>query len=201
MSEKVKCNVCGKEYTNRGITRHLKSCPEIHKNDSEGNYKYYTLKIKDVYKTNFFLFINVSSEITLGQLDQFLRDIWVECCDHLSSFHYNNQYYDINRFTGSFSINLKLEKLLDKKNSILYEYDFGSTTKLKIELKEEFFDKKRDSLIEIYARNKMPKYLKENYDNPANSPRFGVCGYLGPADEFKNITSWGKIEKVKNNKN
>lgn len=201
MSEKVKCNACGKEYTTRGITRHLKSCPEIHKNDSNGMYKYYTLKIRDVYEKYYFLYINVSAEITLGQLDQFLRDIWLECCNHLSSFYYRNEYYDINRFTDSAAINLKLEKLLDDKDSILYEYDFGSTTKLEIELKEEFFDKKRDSLIEIYARNKMPKYLIENFDDPANSPRTGVCGYLGPKDEYKDIISWGKMKKVKKNKN
>lgn len=85
-NKKVKCKVCGNEYSVRGITRHIKSCKAIKKEYSEGYYKYYTLKIKDIYKTDIFLYINVVSRLILGDLDQFLRDTWLECCNHLRGF-------------------------------------------------------------------------------------------------------------------
>ena len=198
-NEKVKCNACGNTYSVRGITRHIKACKAIQIEYSEGYQKYYTLKIKDSYMTDFFLYINVVSHLTLGELDQFLRDIWVECCNHLSGFRCRGYYYQMDEH-GSYGIpgkNIELNQLVEVGTNLMYEYDYGSTTELAIEVIDELTGPRRESLIEIFARNKMPDYFlnNEDYPEPCNSPRIGVCGYDGPYDQFKDITSWGKNTK------
>jgi len=198
-NKKVKCKVCGNEYTVRGITRHIKSCKAIQKDYSKGIYKYYTLKINDFYRSSFFLYVSAVSHLTLGQLDQFLRDIWVECCDHLSCFDYNGKTYNIDD-RSTFGIdgeNIQLKQLVKLGESLSYEYDYGSTTKLEIEVIDELSGGFRDSLIEIFARNELPDYFIDNeeFPNPSNSPRIGVCGYDGPIDKYKNPKSWGKNKK------
>lgn len=198
-NEKVKCNACGNEYTVRGITRHIKACKAIQIEYSEGYQKYYTLKIKDSYMTDFFLYINVVSHVTLGELDQFLRDIWVECCNHLSGFRCHGYYYTLNESSdlGIPGENSELNQLVEVGTNLMYEYDYGSTTELAIEVIDALTGPRRESLIEIFARNKMPDYFLNNkdYPEPYNSPRIGVCGYGGPLDEFKDITSWGTNQK------
>lgn len=198
-NKKVKCNACGKEYTARGITRHIKACQAIQEAYLKGYYKYYTLKIKDVYKTDFFLYINVVSHLTLGELDQFLRDIWLECCNHLSGFRCDGYYYTLNESDGYGMPGkyIELNELVQVGTKLEYDYDYGSTTELEIEVIDELTGPRRESLIEIFARNKMPDYYKKNsrYPNPSNSPRLGICGYDGPQDKFKDITSWGTNQK------
>jgi len=198
-NNKVKCNGCGKEYSVRGITRHLKSCKAIKNDYLDGFNKYYVLKIRDAYRKEFFIYVNVLGRLTLEDLDQFLRDIWVECCDHLSCFSYHGDDYSIGN-RSSFGIDgtdIELKDLIESGESFSYEYDFGSTTKLEIDVIDALYGKKREHLIEILARNKMPDYYLDNedYPDPSNSPRIGVCGYDGPLDRFKDIIHWGKIEK------
>lgn len=37
------------------------------------------------YSKKYWLIIEVSENVTLKELDNFIRDIWVECCGHLSA--------------------------------------------------------------------------------------------------------------------
>jgi len=198
-NKKVKCKVCGNEYTVRGITRHIKSCKAIQEKYSKGIYKYYTLKIKDAYSSSFFLYVSAVSHLTLEELDQFLRDIWVECCGHLSCFNYNGKTYNIDD-QSSFGVdgrNIQLKQLLKIGETLSYEYDYGSTTELEIEVIDQLSGDFRESLIEIFARNELPDYFVENEDfpEPSNSPRIGVCGYDGPLEQFEDPVSWGKNKK------
>lgn len=40
------------------------------------------------------MFVEIKETETLKALDRFLRDIWVECCGHLSEFDINGVIYD-----------------------------------------------------------------------------------------------------------
>ena len=83
-----KCLFCDKTFAKAGINRHLK----IHldeKLNPEG--VSFLVKIEPNPrwgKTPYFLSLWVDGETTLKQLDKFLRDIWLECCGHLSAFRY-----------------------------------------------------------------------------------------------------------------
>ena len=91
----------------------------------------YHIKIS-AYKA-YWLHIEMNAMATLAELDQFLRDIWLECCGHLSEFTINGIRYETSPSDDwlemdSKSMNVQLRKVLKVKDKFSYEYDFGSTT-------------------------------------------------------------------------
>lgn len=54
----------------------------------------FELLITDKYDKDYWLIVLIKETATLKELDQFIRDIWVECCDHLSSFTINGEEYE-----------------------------------------------------------------------------------------------------------
>src|SRR5262249_42610658 len=141
----------------------------------------------------------------MGELDQFLRDIWLECCDHLSAF--DDDEVDMEDRVGN---------IISKGTKLSYDYDFGSTTHLIVKGVGE-----REGLIvnpgevRLLARTDPPDIpcgrrrkspatiidMENAYDESGwlcarcaektglseeemtlpvvNSPRTGVCGYTG----------------------
>lgn len=53
-------------------------------------------------KCKYRLVIEVKNTATLEDVDQFLRDIWLECCDHLSAFEIDGISYE--SFSGTDSL-------------------------------------------------------------------------------------------------
>lgn len=93
-SYKGKCYACGNVYTKRGMRHHLKSCKKLKEKFREcGENKYFMIRIKAKYAKQFFLYLDIKANVKLSELDQFLRDIWLECCNHLSCFKINNESY------------------------------------------------------------------------------------------------------------
>lgn len=197
------CKFCRQDFTKRQITDHLDVCSKREKGTRIKNLR---LRVSDPYAKNFWLIVEVFPEAKLKDLDLLIRDVWVECCDHLSLF-------------GDYGNQIGKEKLimdtLQLGDTINYTYDFGSSTELVIEAfaysNYQLSDNKR---IELVARNYVPlsqctkcgkqatqictycaeKEMElvcdkcaEQYHNEeigehytlslANSPRSGVCGY------------------------
>lgn len=142
---KGKCKFCNKDFTRAGIRRHLSSCKsrkdELKSNDGNEKTGYYELFITDKYLKDYWMLIEIDESLKLKDLDQFIRDIWVECCGHLSSFIINGQAYDILppddyiRGPAPKDMDIKLKKVLNPGDKFEYEYDFGSTTELLISVK------------------------------------------------------------------
>ncbi|MFJ1410020.1 hypothetical protein [Capnocytophaga canimorsus] len=80
--------------------------------------------------SNYFLYLLVDGETTMKKVDRFLRDIWLDCCGHLSAFAYKGG--------GKLGMSKKLKDALNKGDVLEYEYDFGSTTDLQIKVEEEY---------------------------------------------------------------
>ncbi|MCM1181460.1 MAG: plasmid pRiA4b ORF-3 family protein [Clostridium sp.] len=139
---KGKCKYCGKEYTFSYMSRHLLVCEERQKklaNETGGKEcRYFELAICARYDRNYWLFVEMQETAALEDLDCFLRDIWVECCGHLSAFEMDGISYSVapqeDFFWGRMekSMNCKLGSVLEKGMTFGYEYDFGSTTELVI---------------------------------------------------------------------
>ena len=198
--DKPVCNICKKEYSYRAIKRHINSC--INKNYDKGNSYLYYLIIKDSYNNMYYLHISAKRDITLYDLDEYIRNVWVECCGHMSAF-FNKR--------DELSMNMTLKKAFSQTEKLEYIYDFGSSTKLTVEFVKEFKGE-QDIDIKTLSRNPLPSvecsecgskevvgicsqcmwegeaYLcKEcllthecgvNMILPyVNSPRTGVCGY------------------------
>lgn len=134
--------------------------------------------------------MEIKETATLKDLDQFLRDIWVECCGHLSSFDIDGVSYDAAQQNDYFwgkpakSMNCKLKSVLKKGMTFGYKYDFGSTTGLMITVVNDRTGAARKEKLIILSRNNPIEILcdacgKEMLLPVCNSPRMGVCGYCG----------------------
>lgn len=206
---KGKCYYCNKELTERTIKRHMKSC-SIMKNRIEESIakngklrKQFIIAIKPRYEKNeYCIYLSIDGTLGLVHIDQFIKDVWVECCGHLSAFVIKKKFYQDNE------MNIRLNEILSIGEKFQYEYDFGSTTYLELEVVDIIDVSKDFTQIEIIARNNEvinqceacgaeAKYFHYEEDkwlckncidegndmisefNYCNSPRDGVCGYEG----------------------
>lgn len=125
------------------------------------------------YNKEFWLYIAIDIDCTLKDLDQFLRDVWVECCGHLSMFRINGKNYEseVDEDCGwgkhINDMNMKLKDVVSVNDKIQYEYDFGSTTYLELKVVDELICSKKGKKIEIVARNNEPKLSCSDCDKSA----------------------------------
>jgi hypothetical protein len=92
----------------------------------------------------------IKAEAKLEALDSFLRRIWLECCGHLSALRigtidYFSRGYEFGAWTpfGELGRQRPVERSMNSRigdalpavgECFGYEYDFGSTTRLKIKV-------------------------------------------------------------------
>lgn len=82
------CFFCKKVYTKSGINRHLQKHLEAEVTEGKPGISY-LLKIEidsSWGKSPYFLSIWMDGEAKMSNLGNFLRQIWLECCGHMSSF-------------------------------------------------------------------------------------------------------------------
>lgn len=173
-----KCYFCGKDVTNRTAKRHVKTCSVFQEKNEEGIKlskslkERFIIKISDKETKKFVLYIVIDSYLKLRELDSFIREIWVECCNHLSLFRINGEKYLSNvELNDGESQNVSLEEVLCVGDTFDYEYDFGTTTYLEGEIVDKIKSGDSAPQIEIIIRN--------NKVGDTNSPREDKCDYVG----------------------
>lgn len=199
--QKGNCYLCGASYTRSGMLKHL----QTHLAAEEGQPSY-LLKVRDE-DNKYWLYLDLSMTSTLSALDTFLRNIWLECCGHLSAFLTGNRGYN------ELSMSTKLSRI-PEGTELRYMYDFGSTTCLFITFVQIGQRTKQRLSVRLLARNapytfpcsacgrdaafydmeEWPPVLycadcmkKTGSDYPlpvTNSPRSGVCAYAGERDSY-----------------
>ncbi|MFH1916039.1 MAG: hypothetical protein ABIJ21_02130 [Nanoarchaeota archaeon] len=202
---KGKCRLCNKEFSQRGMKKHILACDK-----DKGQENVFLIKAE---AGPFWVYFEIETEKTLKKLDAYLKDLWLECCGHLSAFTISNQRYSIYEQeldSDEKDMNAKLRNVLKLGLAFQYEYDFGTTTELLLTCLKE---KQGSKGIYIIARNepldwkceKCKKQAKEictqciwegkgflcnkcakqhkceeEYFLPiVNSPRMGMCGFTG----------------------
>jgi hypothetical protein len=80
------CSLCDKIYSKNYFTRHILSCTKKISGDKKG----YIVCVRDRV---FWLYMYLPKNIYLSDLDKYIRDIWTECCDHVSLFIINKKIY------------------------------------------------------------------------------------------------------------
>jgi len=170
------CRFCLKTFSGRGIGRHLVACQARKQQDREDTARrqrlttIYHVKISS-YKP-FWLHIEMQATARLSDLDRFLRDIWLECCGHLSEFRINDTAYLVPMAMdgwwdpGAKSMDVPLQSVLSAKDRFEYEYDFGSTTYLEGQIFAVREGVLKDK-IRILARNSKPELECTNCDAEA----------------------------------
>ena len=164
------CEFCGQEYSKRGIKRHLDSCAQ-RPMDHHGEDKYYTLVVDSVYERGYWLYAEVPVWATLQDLDDFLKSIWLHCCGHLSEFRVDGQCYwpdYVDADWDVLSMETELMEILAPGSEFTYEYDFGSTTKLKLRVvSSRIGDFPYSAEVKLLARNIAPEIRCDNCEEMA----------------------------------
>ncbi|WP_456428202.1 IS1096 element passenger TnpR family protein [Rhodocaloribacter sp.] len=162
------CRLCGNVYDRRNLTRHLKTCIPKHLDRLQSSRKHarpapaFHLFV-DGYGP-YFLHLMVSGKATLGDLDAFLRDIWLECCGHLSAFTIEAERYSSFPIDEGFfglrererDMDVRLADVLAPNLSFSHEYDFGSTTELELRVVSAYEHVSPKEAIQILVRNEKP---------------------------------------------
>ncbi len=204
------CALCKSAFSKSAMTRHLQSCmgkSQIDEKSTKGSsslLKFFHLIVEGKFLPEYWMHLKVSSHARFEDLDSFLREIWLECCGHISAFRIGREEIKKSQ---------KLEYVLHPGMRLNYEYDFGSTTELVVKVVSEFRSNIKASEVEILARNDPPQIQCSHCDRLAtlictecmyedagwlcddcaedhpcdkemmlpvvNSPRTGVCAYSG----------------------
>jgi len=171
-----KCVFCGTAFGKAEMERHLRTCP-ARKALSEKNQRknrgwkegIFTLLVEGSYLPIYWMYLDVAADSTLKDLDSFLRDIWLECCGHLSAFTIDKKQYlsqlskdplwSIFGRREEFDMNIEIEKVLRPRLKFFHEYDFGTTTELVLKVVMFRKEKVKSRSIRLLARNDPPSIL------------------------------------------
>ena len=210
---KGRCYLCGAELGKTAMKNHIL---KVHNNEEAGQ-DCMLLKIEGAQDKNYWLLVDIPLTSTLSTLDRFMRDIWLECCGHMSEFT-----------ARGFETIGKSKKLASFQpgDKLLHEYDFGDTTETLITMLCRTVRKPQKTAVRLLARNNEPDcpcavcgkkadYIRPDYlwgrENPflcgvcaenyehedtllpvTNSPRMGQCAYAGEYDIFQYPLKDGK---------
>ncbi|WP_270401002.1 hypothetical protein [Blautia wexlerae] len=120
-----------------GIAKHLQTCKkrvDLYEKAKKTE-KYFELLLYGAYNKDYWLIIQIKENATLDDLDRFIRDIWVECCGHLSVFEIDGVSY---------------EREPDD--------DFGSTTEIMVKVLDHYSAQKQNEKVVILSRNNPPEF-------------------------------------------
>ena len=206
------CTYCktGIPKNSRSIIDHFEKCDERTITGAKAS-NYFILVLEDPYAPQYWLVIKAKPNLPLRKLDVFIREIWVDCCGHLSEFSDKN---------ATIPMSQELSQVFDTGVKINYVYDFGTSTEITISMLQEIKDIDVKD-IQVLARNKEIEYQCSHCKNKAvlicslcadeddgllcescinkhkcvqeegeevlssieNSPRMGVCGYMGYSEK------------------
>jgi hypothetical protein len=169
------CLICGGRFTKRTMTRHLQKClpaawqpaPRAKPRDA------FHLIVEALYDKEYWLHLVAGADAALADLDGFLRALWLECCGHLSAFTIGDLTYSDPMFElGDASDQVKLGRVLTKGLEFRHDYDFGSTTTLKLRVAGPLQLPLGTHEVRLAARNLAPERLCE-----CGEPAVMVCSY------------------------
>ena len=212
------CAYCGREMTRGGLARHLVVCKErraaIAAADARQgeNEPQIHLQVQDAWGGDYWLHLEMRGSAPLGELDAYLRAIWLECCGHMSRF-------SVGGWGGEeFDMEERAAEVLRPGVELTHIYDFGTSSETLIRVVAVRQGKPLTRQpITLMARNAPPAVACQDCGEPAtrlcpecpydeqpgtlcapharkhrhrgfgklpllNSPRSGVCGYDGPAN-------------------
>ena len=182
------CSFCGKSFGKSGITRHLKSCKERADNSKGAasptgrrpkKVHSFHVVVEGRYQREYWMHLEVPAKLQLLELDNFLRDTWLECCWHLSAFTIGNTTYfsETMEEFGDAGMDIALGRLVGPRMQFRHEYDFGTTTELALRIISE--GEMADQDIRLMARNDAPAFPCRECGSPATK----ICSECNWEDE------------------
>lgn len=162
------CTYCQTEISRAGATKHLDACSKrqevIDASNAQGGKAetLFHLRAQDAGRGDFWLHLEMRGSATLGDLDYYLRGIWLECCGHLSQF-------SVGGWRGEeIPMSRKVHDVFQPGNDLTHIYDFGTSSETLIKVVGARQGKptaKRP--IALMARNAMPEETCIECERPA----------------------------------
>lgn len=133
VQSKGDCVYCKRSFSRGGMARHLPSCKArqqaITQAKGKGTQNLYHVQVQDAYDGNYWLHLEVNGNATLETLDDYLRMIWLECCDHLSHFAIGNAWGD-----RELAMTRKIHQVLQPGVELVHVYDYGTTSETRLKV-------------------------------------------------------------------
>jgi hypothetical protein len=159
-----RCAFCNKTAAKSGMRRHLDSCDARaaaqvrSKRASSGPSLHLTVEGDE--NPAYWLHLEAGASATLEALDRYLRRLWLECCGHLSAFEIDGirdaAVPDDEWGEEEESMTKRLSRVLRPGEACGYEYDYGSTTQLRVRVWGEVPERSGREGIVLLARNEPP---------------------------------------------
>ena len=198
------CALCGHQAAKAKMVAHLTTCVIAHDKTRPGQ-PLLMLRLDATHDPRYWIVVEARADASLRQLDAFLRQLWLECCGHLSAFFVERR---------EVGMGARVDRALGiASGKFDHEYDFGSTT----ELSGQVVGTRQGAIgapVRLLARNDSLREsctqcatlatvvcpycidtdggllcnahavshehaADEAYLPVVNSPRMGVCGYTG----------------------
>src|SRR5947209_2602120 len=104
------CSLCEKPFSRTTMTRHLETCglPDA----GQAAKRSFHLFVDGRYAKSYWMHLAVPVEARLDMVDNFLRQIWLECCGHLSAFTIAGKSYASEPESRDLGMGVQLSRLL-----------------------------------------------------------------------------------------
>ncbi len=166
-SSKGTCCFCESSFAKSAMARHLKACKARSKENEESAAKgaakgsaigtIIHLQVDGRYSPMYWMHIEIPENATLKDLDKFLRQTWLECCGHLSSFEIGGRTFISEKVDpGDRSMKVALGKVIAPGMKFEHIYDFGTSTELSLKFVSAREGFAQDKAVRILARNDPP---------------------------------------------
>lgn len=183
-----KCSYCEGTFIKGRMSKHLEACDKRMEAAEEvpgagrGSVRaatLYHIQVEGTHTPMYWMHIEIPSDLNLADLDQFLRDIWLECCGHMSAFDIAGEvYYSSIVESGDKGMNYRLDRVIKPGTQFEHEYDFGTTTYLTLKVIGEREAQVRGQVVQVMARNDPPPWACEVCGKPATDV-CAECSYEG----------------------
>ena len=186
------------------MKRHLSACglAEVGAKPSPG--PSFHLLVEGRHAKAYWMHLAVPVNAPWSKLDGFLRDIWLDCCGHMSDFMVGGE---------TVSMSAPMRREIGVGTKFVYYYDYGSTTELALQVVAVRAQGTPKNAVQLLARNEPPPITCSQCEQSAteicgecafedsgwlcaacaethpcgeemllpvtNSPRVGVCAYSG----------------------
>jgi hypothetical protein len=163
------CALCQGEFSKASMNKHLQACQRraADAKRSAGrragrSMKHFHVVVEGRDLPLYWMHLQVRTGITLADRDEFPRETWLECCGHMSAFEIGGHRYVsgagiyFEPDPDEHSLRVRLDRVFHPGLSWLYEYDFGTTTELRLKVLAEQTLEATSQSIQLLARNTPP---------------------------------------------
>lgn len=162
------CAICHQAVDKSKLRSHLDKCLAQHVQNVAPAAAF----LLEVRALPYWLAVMARADATLADLDGFLREIWLECCEHLSAFTIEGEQYGSQGFDEDGpGLDVSLADLLSAGQVFGYDYDFETSTSLELKVLREQSCRQAEP-IKLMARNDAPEIDCQECDRPATR----ICG-------------------------